>query len=35
MHLHVNAGQNVLEEVVGGAKAYFQTSGEMFGVAVA
>ncbi len=35
MRLHVNAGQNVLEEVLGGAKAYLQTSEETFGVAVA
>ena len=35
MRLHVNAGQSVLEEVLGGAKAYLQTSGETFGVAVA
>ena len=35
MRLHVNAGQDVLEEVVGGAKAYLQTSEETFGVAVA
>ena len=35
MRLHVNAGQSVLEEVLGGAKAYLQTSEETFGVAVA
>ena len=35
MRLHVNAGQGVLEEVVGGARAYLQTSEETFGVAVA
>ena len=34
MRLHVNAGQNVLEGVVGGAKAYLQTSEETFGMAV-
>ena len=34
MRLHVNAGQDVLEEVVGGAKAYLQTSEETFGMAV-
>ena len=34
MRLHVDAGQDVLEGVVGGAKAYLQTSEETFGVAV-
>ena len=32
--LHVNAGQDVLEDIVGGAKVYLQTSRETFGVAV-
>lgn len=34
MRLHVNAGQDILEGVVGGARAYLQTSEETFGVAV-
>ena len=34
MRLHVDAGQDVLEDVVGGARAYLQTSEETFGVAV-
>ena len=34
MRLHVNAGQGVLEGVVGGARAYLQTSEETFGMAV-
>ena len=32
--LHVNVGQDALEDVVGGAKVYLQTSRETFGVAV-
>ena len=35
MRLHVNAGQGVLEEVVGASRTYLQTSEETFGVAVA
>ena len=34
MRLHANAGQDILESVVGGARAYLQTSEETFGVAV-
>ena len=34
MCLHVNVGRDVLERVVGGARAYLQTSEETFGVAV-
>ena len=35
MHLHVNVGQDVLEQVVGGAKTYLHASKETFGIAVA
>ena len=34
MRLHVNAGQEVLEDIVGGARAYLQTSEKTLGVAV-
>ena len=34
MRLHANVGQGVLEDVVGGARAYLQTSEETFGIAV-
>lgn len=34
MRLHANVGQDVLERVVGGARAYLHTSKETFGVAV-
>lgn len=34
MRLHVNVGQDALEEAVGGARAYLHTSEETFGVAV-
>ena len=34
MRLHANVGQSVLEGIVGGAKAYLQTSEETFGIAV-
>ena len=34
MRLHANVGQAVLEDVVGGARAYLQTSEETFGIAV-
>ena len=35
MRLHANVGQGVLEGIVGGARAYLQTSEETFGIAVA
>ena len=35
MRLHVNAGQDVLERMVGGAVAYLHASKETFGIAVA
>ena len=34
MRLHTNVGQGVLEGIVGGARAYLQTSEETFGIAV-
>ena len=34
VRLHANVGQAVLEDVVGGARAYLQTSEETFGIAV-